>query len=127
MAIRTELTIRLPNSPGALAEVCRALADEHVDILALSVESSGQLRLLVDNPLHAASTLRERHHQVVEHDVLVTTAPNMPGGLAAILRLVSDAGVNVEHAYAGASGGAPTATIVLATADALRAAAATGL
>ena len=38
MAIRTELNLRLPNSPGALAAVCRALADERVNIVALAVE-----------------------------------------------------------------------------------------
>ncbi len=37
MGIRTELTLRLPNSPGALAGVCRLLADERVNIVALSL------------------------------------------------------------------------------------------
>jgi len=32
MAIRTELNLRLPNRPGALNEVCRALADKR-DVL----------------------------------------------------------------------------------------------
>ena len=40
MAIRTELNLRLPNSPGALAAVCRALSDERVNIVGLSVEPS---------------------------------------------------------------------------------------
>src|SRR6266498_3390632 len=52
--IRTELSLRLPNSPGALAGVCRLLADERVNILALALESSGQLRMVVDNHVHAA-------------------------------------------------------------------------
>ena len=29
MAIRTELTLRLQNSPGTLARVCQIVADEH--------------------------------------------------------------------------------------------------
>ncbi|MBI4487088.1 MAG: ACT domain-containing protein, partial [Acidobacteria bacterium] len=49
MAIRTELNLRLPNSPGALAGVCRLLSDERVNVLAMALESSGQLRLVVDN------------------------------------------------------------------------------
>ena len=32
MAIRTELTLRLQNSPGSLARVCQIVADEHIDI-----------------------------------------------------------------------------------------------
>ena len=41
MAIRTELNLRLPNSPGALAGVCRLLSDERVNILAMALESAG--------------------------------------------------------------------------------------
>ena len=49
MAIRTELSLRLPNSPGALAGVCRLLSDERVDILAMSLDGGGQLRMVVDD------------------------------------------------------------------------------
>ena len=67
--IRTELYLRLANSPGALAGVCRLLSDERVNILAMSLESGGQLRLVVDNHVHGAAVLREHHHQVTERDV----------------------------------------------------------
>ena len=32
MAIRTELTLRLDNTPGALARLCQALRDEKVNV-----------------------------------------------------------------------------------------------
>ena len=125
--IRTELSLRLPNSPGALAGVCRLLSDERVNILAMLLESGGQLRLVVDNHVHGGAMLREHHHQVSERDVIVTTIPNVPGALAPALKLVSDAGVNVEYAYGGGSEGSPTATIVLGVDNAERAAAAAGV
>jgi hypothetical protein len=125
--IRTELSLRLGNSPGALGGVCRLLSNERVNVLAMGLESNGQLRLLVDNHVHAAAVLREHHHQVSERDVIVTTVPNAPGALAPALKLVSDADVNVEYAYGGGSDGAPTAVIVLGVEDAQRAAAAAGL
>jgi hypothetical protein len=127
MAIRTELNLRLPNSPGALADVCRALADERVNILALAIDTSGQLRLVVDNHVRAAGALRERHHQVVERQVVVAAVGNGPGALTPILQLAADAGVNVEYAYGTAPEGGTTATIVLGVEHAERAAAATGL
>ena len=96
MAIRTELNLRLPNSPGALAAVCRTLADERVNIVALSVEPSGHLRLVVDNHVRAAGALRERHHQVSEREVVVTSVGIGPGALAPVLELVAGAGVNVD-------------------------------
>src|SRR6266478_2564071 len=120
--IRTELSLRLANSPGSLASVCGLLSDERVNILAMGLEAGGQLRLIVDNHVHGAAVLREHHHQVAERDVIVTAVPNSPGALAPMLKLVSDANVNVEYAYGGGSEGGPTATIVLGVEDAQRAA-----
>ncbi len=125
--IRTELALRLPNSPGALAGVCRLMSDERVNILAMALDSSGQLRMVVDNHVHAAGVLREHHHQVTERDVIVTSVPNMPGSLAPALRLVSEANINVEYAYGGGSEGGPTASVVLGVDDARRASAAAGI
>jgi len=125
--IRTELSLRLPNTPGALADVCGLLSDERVNILAMTLEPSGQLRLVVDNHVHAAGVLREHHHQVAERDVIVTSVPNAPGALAPTLRLVADANVNVEYAYSGAADISGLAAVVLGVADAQRAAAAAGV
>ena len=127
MAIRTELSLRLPNTPGALAGVCRLLSDERVNILAMTLESTGQLRMVVDNHVHGAAVLREHHHQVTERDVIVTAVANGPGALAPTLRLVSDAGINIEYAYGAAAEGSPRATVVIGVEDAQRTAAAAGI
>ena len=127
MAIRTELNLRLPNSAGALAAVCRVLSDERVNILAMALEGTGQLRLVVDNHVHGGAVLREHHHQVTERNVIVMTIPNAAGALAPALRLVADASVNVEYAYGGGVEGSPTATVVLGVEDAARASAAAGV
>jgi hypothetical protein len=115
--IRTELTLRLPNNAGALAGVCRALADERVNVLALSLADGGQLRLLVDNHVHGASVLRERRYQVIEREVLVV---DRAASLVA-LQLIADADINLNYAY-----GAVMA-IVLGVDDAMRASAAAGI
>jgi len=127
MAIRTELNLRLPNNPGALAGVCQSLANERVNILAMALDLTGQLRLVVDNHVHGAAVLRDHHHQVVERDVIVTAVPNAAGALAPILRLIGDVDVNVEYAYGGGVEGSPTATVVVGVDDALRASAAAGV
>jgi hypothetical protein len=98
MAIRVELNLRLPNSPGALAAVCDLLSTERVNIVAIALEGTGQLRLVVDNHVHGAAVLREHHHQVNERDVIVLASSNAPGALAPVLQLVYEAGVNVEYA-----------------------------
>ena len=125
--IRTELNLRLPNSPGALASVCRALSDARVNILAMALETGGQLRLVVDNSVHGAGLLRGLHHQVAERDVLVLPIANGPGALAPALALVADAGVNVEYAYGAGPESGTSAAVVLGVGDAMRAAAAAGV
>lgn len=127
MGIRTELNLRLPNTPGALAGVCRLLSTERVNVLAMVLETNGHLRLVVDNHVHGGAVLREHHHHVTERDVIVTAAPNSAGALAPVLRLVADANVNVEYAYGGGAEGGLMATIVLGVDDAARAASAAGV
>jgi hypothetical protein len=127
MAIRTELSLRLPNSPGALAGVCRLLSNERVNIVAMALESGGQLRLIVDNHVHGGAVLRDHHHQVTERDVLMTAIPNAPGSLTPALQLMAEAGINVDYAYGGAGETNTTASIVLGVEHPLAASAAAGI
>ena len=82
-------------------------------------------------PLPASTAFGQRLarplHQVAERDVLVTAIPNMPGSFAPVLRLLSGAGINIDHAYGGGSEGAPSATVVIGVEDAARASAAAGI
>ena len=127
MAIHIELNLRLPNSPGALADVSQLLAAEHVNVLAMAVEASGQVRLIVDNHVRAGSVLRDRHHKVSERHIIVASMPNVTGALARVLRLAADAGVNIEYAYTGTADRGGTVAVVLGVDNAARASAATGL
>jgi hypothetical protein len=126
MAIRTELNLRVPNSPGTLAAICRLLADEHVNITALALDTSGQLRLVVDNSVRAAGILRERHYQVEERNVVLVPVANGTGSLAPVLNLAAESGVNIEYVYATVPDGSATAAVVMGVDDAARAATATG-
>jgi len=127
MAILKELTVKLANSPGTLGRVSQLLGGEHINVLAMSVDPSGQLRMVVDNPLHAAGTLREQHYNVEERDVLFASMPNEPGALGRALRLLADAGVNVDYAYASATDRTPLVGVVLGVADAQKASYASGI
>ena len=126
MAVRTELSLRLPNSPGALADVCQLLSNERVNVLAFGLEAGGLLRLVVDNHVHAEGVLRDRDHAVETRDALYVEVPNGPGALQTVGRMMANAGVNIEHAYGSAIEGHPMATVVIGVNDAARASAATG-
>lgn len=127
MGIRTELNLRLPNSPGAVAGVVRVLAEERVGVVAMSLCADGQLRLVVDNPVRASGALRARHHHVTERDVLLVAASSGPDALAAVLALIGDAGINVEYAYGGSADARAQSVVVIGVDEAMRAAAAAGV
>ena len=127
MAIRIELSLRLQNTPGALARVCKVLSDEHVNLLALNVESGGMLRMVVDNHVHAAGSLRDCQYAVEQRDVLYIQMPNGPGVLETVVRLLADAGVNLEYVYGSALEEHTMAAIVVGVPDAQRASMAAGV
>ncbi|MEE2638496.1 MAG: hypothetical protein VYE68_14840 [Acidobacteriota bacterium] len=127
MAIRTELTLRLDNSPGAMARVSEDLRTEKVNIVALSLEATGTLHLVPDNPVHAAGLLRGRDYEVVQRDVLYIPLPNGPGAVGAITRMLSVAGINILYAYASAVSGHERSALVVAVDDAQRASTAAGM
>jgi hypothetical protein len=127
MAIRTELTLRIQNSPGSLSRVCQVLAGERVNLVALCLDGSGTLRIVVDNHIHAAAALREQHYQVHERDVLYTIMPNQPGSLANAVKLVADAGVNLDYAYVTGIDSEHMVGVVMGVPDTVRASAAVGI
>ena len=127
MAIQKELTVRLANSPGTLGRVAEVLGTERINMLAMSLDATGALRMVVDNPLHAAGALREQHYQVEERDVLYTTVPNEPGALGRIVKSVAEAGINLEYVYGSGIDRVPMVAVVLGVPDAQRASAATGI
>ena len=127
MAIRTELTLRLENTPGALARLCQALADEKVNVLAMNLESSGVLHLVPDNPVHAAGLLRGRDYALEERDVLYIQLPNGPGAIGSATRMLSAAGVNIDYAFASAITEHQMTALVVAVDDAQRASTAAGM
>jgi hypothetical protein len=101
MPVRSELVLRLPNSPGALSGVCALLAASATPVVAMSLGTGGVLRLVVDNPVRAVGALREHHHQVEERPVLVSPLSADVASAQIVLDHVARAGVNVEYAYTG--------------------------
>ena len=127
MAIQREITVKLANSPGTLSRVAQLLGAARINMLAMSVDPSGQLRMVVDNPLHAAGALREQHYNVEERDVLYTAMPNEPGSLGRALNQLAEAGINVEYAYASGVDRVPMVAVVIGVNDAQRASYTTGI
>ncbi|MFQ5863176.1 MAG: amino acid-binding protein [Candidatus Brocadiales bacterium] len=101
-----QLSIVLENLPGTLAEVCASLADEEINLLALSIADmcdTGELRMVVSDWEKAKAVLEERGYDVLESEVLVAEMMNEPGALADIAQKLAKGKVNIEYAYCSAS------------------------
>jgi hypothetical protein len=125
MAVRPELLLRLPNSPGALASVLSALDTERIRVDAMSLERGGSARLIVDNPDLARSILTKRHLQVEIREAIVVMVSSRSVGT--LLSSVAANGINVEYAYVSSPAPDGLVALVLGVDDAMRAAAKTGL
>ena len=98
----TQLSVFIENKSGRVSEVTDSLGDAGVNIRGFSVSDTaeyGILRLVVDRPDEGASILKDKGFTVKESDVLCIKLTDTPGSLANVLKVVSDAGVNIEYVY----------------------------
>ena len=98
-----QISVFLENRSGRLAEVTRVLGDHGLNIRALSLADTsdfGILRMIIDHPDEAYMVLKEQHYTVQETDVITLEVADQPGGLAGVLDLLSQNGINVEYLYA---------------------------
>ena len=98
-----QISVFLENKSGRLSELTRALAEGGLNIRALSLAETidyGVLRLLVDKPKEAKAVLTKAGFTVTETEVIAVAMPDQPGGLAAVVDLVTRRGLNIEYLYA---------------------------
>jgi hypothetical protein len=108
-----QYSIFLVNKPGVLAQITRALADEKINIIAMTLVDSqehGVLRLVAHDPAATRTVLQKLNLPMTETDVLCLEMPNNPGALADVAGLLGSNHVNINYAYctSGAPGGHTT-------------------
>ncbi|QLH74135.1 MAG: acetolactate synthase [Methanomassiliicoccales archaeon] len=91
------------NRPGQLAAFAKALEDEGIDILALSIaeaEGFGVIRALVSDPERAVEKLSDLGYMVRITDVIGVRMRDVPGGLREMAELLGTANINIDYSYA---------------------------
>lgn len=97
-----QLSVFIANEAGRVSEVTKALGEAGINIRGFSVSDTaeyGILRLIVDRPDKAHEVIKAVGFTVKETEVICIDLPDHPGGLASVLRIVSEAGVNIEYVY----------------------------
>lgn len=98
-----QLTIFVENEQGSLVTVTDTLAENNVNIRALSIaetDSFGILRLIVNDTETAGKVLNDKGYIIKAIDVVGVKIGDAPGKLTAALKVLDKAKINVEYLYA---------------------------
>ena len=121
MSFATEFTIQTQNQPGALGDVCRALADHDVNIVAFQSNPESQGRSLVhlvpDNRTATKEVLQNGRLNFTETEVAKVKLPNRVGALAKASSRLADGGINIDYGYCGIDPTTNTPLLILGVAE----------
>jgi hypothetical protein len=124
MEIVNEVTAHLENKPGRLAKICSALAQEKVDIRALSVmETDGPsvLRFVATDLDVTKKVLTSLGVEYKITEVLAGQLENRTGALARVLERLAEEHINVDYAYASSASSQGKALGIFHTSNSKRA------
>jgi hypothetical protein len=113
-----QISVFLENKKGRLWEAMDVLAKAKINIRALSIADTsdfGILRLIVPDPEKAKKALAKSNFTVRENDVIAVEVSDKPGGLSGVLKILTDANINVEYMYAFVEKSGQKAVVVLRT------------
>ena len=102
MTIR-QLSVFLENKTGHLNQILSVLAQNNINIVALTVADSsdyGILRAIVSDPEKAMQVLRAEQFTVRVHEILSLEMGAEPGSMSHILDLFTAANICIEYVYA---------------------------
>ena len=119
-----QLSVFIENRPGTLVEVTETMAAAGIDIRALSLAETpdyGILRLIVSDAEKAFEVIKATGRTVSINRVPGIRVGDRPGGLSAALKVLTNAGFDVEYMYAFISEHAGCADVVLRVGDTAKA------
>ena len=87
-----QLSVFVENKAGKLAEITAVLADEGIDIRAMSIADTKDFGIL--------RLIKREQYIVSVTKVIAVAISDTPGSLAAVLRILSDNAISIEYMYA---------------------------
>ena len=102
MGVR-QLSVFVENKRGSLHEISDELARAGIDIRSMCIADTsdyGIVRIIADDPIKAQKVLTDAGHTANIRTVTAFAVPDQPGGLAKVLSILEEKGVNIEYLYA---------------------------
>lgn len=97
-----QVSIFLENKKGRLKDVLKLLADNNIDIRALTIAETsdyGVLRLIVDDTNKAIQILKENNFRINLVDVLGVEIQDVSGSMYEFVDMLYKHNINVEYAH----------------------------
>ena len=97
-----QISVILDNVSGALARLVDILGQEDIStkaIAAASVAEDSTVRLIVNDPQRAITTLESFRFNCEVQPVLAVEVPCHPAGMNAIVKPLRDADINIHYMY----------------------------
>jgi hypothetical protein len=121
MPTAREFAISLEDRPGTLGKLCKALAEEGVNILAYQQfpheKGNGSVRLVVDNPDRAKVVLDRQRSNYKEAEVAQVKLAHRSGELGRAASRLGDAGININYGYCGTEANNNATFLILGVAE----------
>ena len=115
-----QISVFFENKPGRIAEVIKVLADEDINLRAISIADTadfGILRLIVNDHEKAAEALNNAGFTSRITNVAAVEIEDKPGNLAKVMDIFKTANVNIEYLYASLEGKQGKAAVIFKLED----------
>jgi hypothetical protein len=116
----SQVTVFVENKPGRLSRVTRALADNNINVRAITISDMGEyglINIVANDPDRAEQVLRDEGLTVSRKYVIGVLMEDKPGALAAIAEFLHNKEINVSNAYGFILKEGAKAVLILEVAD----------
>ena len=97
-----QLSIFIENKSGAVSHITNLLGSNNINIRSLQIADStnyGILRLIVDDSSKALELVKNEGYTAKLTEVISVVVPDKPNGLNDLLRILTDANIEIEYLY----------------------------
>lgn len=100
----TQISVYLENNKGTLRSLTKILAENKIDLLALSIADTthfGLVRIILREAdvESAIKVLREDGFMAKTNHVICVAVPNKPAGLDSVLAIIEENNISIEYMY----------------------------
>lgn len=111
-----QYSVFLENRVGALAELCRLISEESINlyaICAIDTVEEAVLRIVPEKSRKTRDALKRAGFRVIETEVFLVTISNAPGATGNVAAILAENGINIDYIYASVHGDNDKTNLVL--------------